>query len=313
MRKLYPLFTITLFCSFLIPTFSFAQDHSDSLLAQLNQETQPASKHDYTTTAFKGTRIANGQSIKNVGAGVLTFRVSHRFGALNQGVRNFFGLDNAVTKIAFDYGITDWLTVGVGRGTYEKEYDGFAKVRILRQTTDNAMPLSMSYVGAVYAQSLPMPDIDGKPYPFSNRLSYMNQLLLARKFNRYISIQLMPTHIHYNIVPTTVEPNDIFALGIGGRVKLSNHIALTGEYYYLLPDHSLKGYHNSLSVGIDIETGGHVFQLLFTNSTAINERAVIGQTSGQWSNGDVHFGFNISRVFTIGRPKEFKKSGKGNW
>lgn len=278
-----------------------ASGQEDSLLALLNEGS--AGTTQYVTATFKGTRVINGQSVQNVGKGVLDFRVSHRFGALNQGLQNFFGLDNAVTKIAFDYGLTDWLTIGLGRGTYEKEYDGFVKAKILKQTVNNKMPLTLSYVGAMFIQSMSMPDIGGEAYPFVNRLCYMNQLLIARKFSRHFSLQLMPTHLHYNIVPTTDEPNDIFAVGIGGRLKVSNRIAVTAEYYYVLPGSSLNDYHNALSVGIDIETGGHVFQLMFTNATAINERVFIGQTDGQWSKGNIHFGFNISRVFTIVRPK----------
>jgi hypothetical protein len=303
MKYLLLFFVVTV-SSIAFPTLSIpaaGQEQSDSLLALLNEGVPPA--RQYVTATFKGTRVINGQSVQNVGKGVLDFRVSHRFGALNQGIHNFFGLDNAVTKIAFDYGITDWLTIGLGRGTYEKEYDGFVKTKILKQTVNNRMPLNLSYVGGMYIQSMSMPEIAGATYPFSNRLCYMNQLLIARKFSRHFSLQLMPTHIHYNIVPTTAEPNDIFALGVGGRLKVSNRIAVTGEYYYVLPGSSLNGYHNALSVGIDIETGGHVFQLMFTNASAINERVFIGQTTGQWSKGNIHFGFNISRVFTIVRPK----------
>lgn len=303
MKHLLLFFTIAVFgmafSGFSIP--AMGQEQGDSLLALLNEGT-PAGPQ-YVTATFKGTRIINGQSVQNVGKGVLDFRVSHRFGALNQGLQNFFGLDNAVTKIAFDYGLTDWLTIGLGRGTYEKEYDGFVKAKILKQTVNNRMPLNLSYVGAMYIQSMSMQEMAGEAYPFANRVCYMNQLLIARKFSRYFSIQLMPTHIHYNIVPTTDEPNDVFAIGVGGRLKVSNRIAVTGEYYYVLPGSSLNGYHNALSFGIDIETGGHVFQLMFTNATAINERVVIGQTDGQWSKGNIHFGFNISRVFTIVRPK----------
>jgi len=277
------------------------QSHADSLLNLLNRDGRPA----YVTATFKATRIINGQSIENVGAGVLDFRVAHRFGSLNQGIGNFFGLDNAVTKIGFDYGFTDWLMAGIGRGTYEKEYDGFIKVKLLRQTENYHMPVSLSYVGSIYIQSLKMPEISGAAYPFVNRMAYMNQLLIARKWSRHFSLQLMPTHIHYNIVPYATDPNNIFALGIGGRVKLSNRIALTGEYYYVFPGASLSGYHNALSFGIDIETGGHVFQLMFTNASAINERVFIGETDGTWSKGIIHFGFNISRVFTIVKPKGF--------
>lgn len=283
---------------------------SNDLMKMLDDST-PAKHKEYTTATFKSTRVVNGHSIENVGKGVLDFRISHRFGTLNQGAYNFFGLDNATTKLGFDYGITDWLMVGVGRSTYEKEYDGFAKVKVLRQRENGGMPVSLSYMGAVSCQSMKEQVAAGQTWYFTNRLYYVNQLLIARKFNKWLSLQIMPTHIHYNLVPTTPEPNDVLAVGLGGRIKLSNRIALTGEYYYTVPNFMLNGYHNSLSVGIDIETGGHVFQLMFTNSTGISERSFVGQTSGDWGKGDIHFGFNISRVFTVVRPKEFK--GDKNW
>lgn len=286
-------------------------DTSSNDLVNMLEEEDSSPKKEYTTATFKSTRLINGHSIENVGKGVLDFRISHRFGQLKD-ADNFFGLDNANTRIGFDYGITDWLMIGIGRSTYQKEYDGMAKVKLLRQTEKKGMPVSVSYMGEISVQSLKAPVLPaGQEYYFSNRMFYVNQLLIARKFNRLLSLQLMPTHIHYNLVPTTGEPNDIIALGVGGRLKLSNRISLTGEYYYRFNE--LNGYVNSLSVGIDIETGGHVFQLMVTNATAMTERAVIGQTIDEWSEGQVHFGFNISRVFTIVRPKGFEGSRNKVW
>lgn len=279
---------------------------SDDLLKMLDDGAEK--KKEYSSATFKATRIINGHSIENVGKGVLDFRIIHRFGALNQGLKNFFGLDNANTKLAFDYGVTDWLMVGLARGTYEKEYDGYIKAKILRQTTDNRMPFSMSYLGGMYIKSNDVTVPTGTKYYFSNRMSYANQLLLARKFNNWLSLQLMPTHIHYNLVDSTSYPNDVIAIGIGGRIKLNNRLALTGEYYYTIPGSNLPGYNNALSFGLDIETGGHVFQLIFSNSIMTTERGFVGQSTGRWDKGDIHFGFNISRVFTIVKPKGFEDS-----
>jgi len=283
-----------------------AQTDTSDLMSELNAGAKPTK--EYVAATFKATRIINGHSIENVGKGVLDFRISHRFGEIDQ-PKSFFGLDGATTALFLDYGITNWLMVGIGRSTYQKEFEGFAKIKILRQTTDNSMPISLSYMGSMSCQTMDAPILDsGQKYYFSNRLYYTNQLLIARKFNSWLSLQLMPTMVHYNLVPTTAEPNNTYALGVGGRIKLSNRIALTGEYYYRLDGHQLNGYRNELGVGIDIETGGHVFQLLFTNATAMTERAFIGQTTSNFWDGGIHFGFNISRVFTIVRPKEFKGS-----
>lgn len=279
---------------------------SDDLMKMLDEGAEK--KKEYTSATFKATRIINGHSIENVGKGVLDFRIIHRFGALNQGLKNFFGLDNANTKLSFDYGATNWLMVGIARGTFEKEYDGYVKAKILRQTTDNRMPLSLSYMGGMYIKSIDVTVPAGTEYFFSNRMAYCNQLLIARKFNNWLSLQLTPTHLHYNLVPTTAEPNDVLAVGLGGRIKLNHRLAITGEYYYTIPDNKLNGYQNALSVGLDIETGGHVFQLVFSNAITMTERAFIGQTTGRWDKGDIHFGFNISRVFTIVKPKGFEES-----
>jgi hypothetical protein len=300
------------------PSKHDSTDNSEELLEMLGNDPEAKAQHtDYVSATFKATRIINGHSVETTGRGVLDFRISHRFGALNDGAMNFFGLDNAYTKLGFDYGVTNWLTVGVGRGTFDKEYDGYVKAKLFRQTANNRHPFTLTYVGAAYVQSLKAPPLPaGQEYYFSNRVSYMNQLLIARKFSKRLSLQLMPTLIHYNLVNTTAEPNNTFALGIGGRMKLSNRIAFTGEYHYRFDGAKLADYHNALSFGFDIETGGHVFQLFFSNAATINDRSFIGQTTDRWGfdkEDGIHFGFNISRVFTIVRPKEFKGSNNKIW
>lgn len=287
----------------------------DDLMNLLNKEEDGTTpRKQYVAATFKTTRLINGHSIENTGKGVLDFKISHRFGRVDLGLKEWFGLDGATLRLGFDYGVTDWLTVGVGRSSYQKEYDGYVKARILRQTENGSMPLSLSYIGGMSVRSDDAPPLEeGQEYYFSNRLFYFNQLLIARKFNDWLSIQLMPTHVHYNLVDMKDEPNDVLAIGIGGRLKLSRRVTLNAEYYYQLPDNQLNGTVNSLSVGFDIETGGHVFQLHFTNSTGMTERTFVGQTVDQWDDGGMHFGFNISRVFTIVKPKEFKNSRNKIW
>ena len=279
----------------------------NDLMSMLNADA-PTKQNNFSTATFKTTRIGNGQSIENVAKGVLDFRISHRFGTLNQGAIDLFGLDMASMRFGLDYGISKRLMVGIGRSSYLKEYDGFIKFKLLRQTDDNKMPISISYCGDISAQTnkVTLPD-----YEVGNRIAYMNQLLIAKKFSPKVSFQIMPTHIHYNVVNTNKEPNDITAVGVGGRVKITNRVSLTGEYFYQL--NQLDNTTNSLTIGIDIETGGHVFQLIFTNSTGITERNVIGETTGKWSAGDIHFGFNISRVFTVVKPKGFENSRTKIW
>lgn len=259
---------------------------------------------DITTGTFKATRIVNGQSIENVGSGVLDFRILHRFGALNQGGYNFFGLDQATMRLGLDYGINNRLMVGIGRSTFEKQYDAFLKYKIIRQQKGaKNIPFSLSYASSVIYKSLRDATTTYMPYT-SDKFSYANQLLLASKINDYLSIQLTPTLIHYNMVETKTIPNDFYSLGFGFRQRVSKRVNITTEYFYRF--NKLDGYYNPLSVGVDIETGGHVFQLHVSNSTGMTERTFINETTGSWGKGDLRFGFNISRVFTLRKPKELR-------
>jgi hypothetical protein len=246
----------------------------------------------------------NGHSIENVGAGILDFRILHRFGQFSDGAYNLFGLDQASIRLGLDYGITKNWMVGIGRSTFEKQYDAFTKVRILSQTTGGRnFPISLSYAGTMIYKSVKNTNTAYIPYE-SDRLSYGHQLIIARKFGDYFSLQLTPTYFHYNLVATQDLPNDFKSLGIASRIRLSKRLNLTGEYYYRFD--KIPGYQNSLSVGFDIETGGHVFQLHMTNSTGMTERTFINETTGEWGKGNIRFGFNVSRVFTVRKPKEFR-------
>lgn len=306
MRKIFTLFLLS--CCFV--TASYAQ--ADSLMNMLNDG--PAKKEPVSAT-FKATRIINGSSVENLGAGVLDFRISHRFGKLNDGAQNFFGLDNATTHIGLDYGITKWLMVGIAHSAFNKEDEGFLKAKILAQKK-GGMPITLSFAGSVSVQTTPAPTLPaGDKWLFSNRLYYTSQLLIARKFNEYISLQISPTIVHYNLVDSSKFSNNTLAIGIGGRIKLSKRIAITGEYYYRVTNADLlssgQPTYNALSIGVDIETGGHVFQMMLTNAQGLTDRTFIGQTTDSWDKGALHFGFNISRVFTIVKPKEFRGGAKG--
>jgi opacity protein-like surface antigen len=299
---------------------SFAQ--ADSLMDALTGE-GPAKKKEPVIATFKATRIINSSTVENLGMGVLDLRISHRFGRLDQGFDNFLGFDNATTRIGLDYGITKWLMIGLGHSSLYKENDGFLKAKILGQQK-KGMPITLSYFGAISVQGTKAPKLPDSTdkWLFTNRLYFTNQLLIARKFSERISLQLMPTLVHFNIVDTSVHSNNTFAIGIGGRIKVSRRVAITGEYYYRLTNADLtvdnpgrmgNPTYNSLSIGVDIETGGHVFQMFFSNSPGITERTFIGQTTDTWEKTAIHFGFNISRVFTVVKPKEFRKSEAKDW
>ena len=272
---------------------------SQDLDALLDKEAKPVTT--YATATFKSTRIVNGHSVERMKKNQLEFRVSHRFGQLNEGSYNMWGLDQGTIHLALEYGLTDWLEVGIGRSTYEKTFDGFGKVSILRQSSgEKNMPIHLSYL-------LSTEVISSKANPnmtndFYSRMSFIQQILIARKLNESLSVQLTPTFIHRNLVPTEIDKNDLFACGIGGRYKLSKRIALNVEYYYVYrPNANSEStkYYNPLSVGIDIETGGHVFQIMLTNAQAMREGGFIGKTTGSWTDAGIHLGFNISRVFSF--------------
>jgi hypothetical protein len=285
--------------AFIFMMASAALTAQDELMDLLNENTDPAVT--YTTATFKSTRIMNGHSIERMAPGILDFRISHRFGRLNTGAYEFFGLDQANIRLGFEYGITKWLMMGLGRGSYEKTFDSFAKFSPLRQSSGaKTMPVSLSIFGSAALKTLKSTGDSETDY-LSNRMSYVAQILVARKFNKTISAQLTPSYVHRNPDVANGDPADLWSIGAGGRIKLSKRISFNAEYFYVMnpQDYQGQSVYNPLSVGFDIESGGHVFQLIFTNSVAMIEKGFIGETTGQWSKGDIHFGFNISRVFDL--------------
>lgn len=278
-----------------------SQQDTTDLLSLLGPE-EPVTEYTYAT--FKSTRVINMHSVENPAPGVMDFRVSHRFGAINTGGENLFGLDQAYMRLGFEFGITDRLMAGIGRSNVNKEIDTFVKYKILRQSSGaKTMPITLSYFGSMVIRTSEWENPDRKNY-FTSRLYYCHQLLIARKFNEALSLQLAPTLVHRNMVKDSTIKNDVYALGAGGRYKLTKRTSFNIEYFYVLPDQLESIYKNSLTIGFDIETGGHVFQLHFTNSKPMNEKGFITETTGDWGKGDIQFGFNISRMFTVVRPKE---------
>jgi len=286
----------------------------DDLMKMLDDESKKEKKKDYTTATFKTSRLINGHSIENAAAGVLDLKISHRFGMVNKGAYEFFGLDQATMRLGLDYGISNRLMIGIGHSTYQKQYDAFGKFKIIRQSKSGSWPspISVSAVSSVMLNTLKWEDPSRKNF-YTSRLAFAHQLIIARKFSEGLSLQVMPSFVHYNIVAAVTIPNDIYAMGVGGRIKLSKRLSFNAEYYHVLSislvpgeDYRLPGTKNSLAVGFDIETGGHVFQLHFTSSTGMTEKTFITETTGDFFKGDIHFGFNVSRVFTI-KDKRKKK------
>jgi hypothetical protein len=292
--------SILIISTFVLLIITTGKAYSQDMDALLNDQTKPTV--EYATATFKASRIINGHSIEQMKKKQLDFRISHRFGALNDGAYGLFGLDHSVIHFSLEYGLTDRLMVGVGRGSLNKTYDSFIKYKMLRQSSgEKFMPVSLSYLISIELNTVKFQNASQTNY-FASRLAFIHQLLLARKFNGNLSIQLSPTFIHRNLVKTELDQNDIYALGVGGRYKLSKRLSLNAEYYYTFNPNAKvleTRYYNSCSVGVDIETGGHVFQIMLTNSQGMREGTYIPQTTDSWLKQGIHLGFNISRVFAF--------------
>ncbi len=269
----------------------------NDLLDILEEETKQETSNEIVTSIFKGTRILNGHSVENRKKQELEFIISHRFGRVNLGFDELFGLDQANIRFAFEYGLNDNLTIGIGRSSFEKTFDSFLKYSLIHQTKgEKSFPFAISLFGSIAAKTI-------KDYPptdkrtFAESLFYVGQVLIARKVSSDFSVQLTPTYIQRNTVKISEDPYDIFALGFGSRLKLSKRVSLNSEYFHAFNESMSINARNSLSFGVDIETGGHVFQLILSNSITMIEKSFIAETTGNFFGGDIHFGFNLSRTF----------------
>jgi len=270
------------------PVIIFAQD---DLMQLLNDDL-----NFKISSTFKGVKIVNSQSVELVNKGDLLFLIQHRFGTLNSGAYNLYGLDNAQVRFGLDYGLNDWSSIGLGRSSFLKTIDANAKIKLVSQSKgEDFFPFSIVWYSSAFFKQAIWKDMRADDYLFSDQMSYVQQVLVARKINSALSLQLSPTLVHKNIV-NQGDDNDLMSVGFGARHKLTSRISLNAEYFLQLGKESSI---NPLSLGVDIETGGHVFQLHLSNSAAMFERAFIHETNGKWSNGDIYFGFNISRVFTL--------------
>jgi hypothetical protein len=283
--------------------------NTDSLL---DAQTKTTSKTQRAYATFKTTRLIDGHTVETLQGGVLDVKISHRFGDVNQGFYNMFGLDEASTRLGMDYGFTNRLMVGAGRSSFEKQYDGFLKYRLLWQSTgEKNMPISLTLLASVmFSTDTVAMKTENKISTSPNtgdKFSYAYQVLIARKFSEAFSLQLMPSLVHQNLVDSSFNSNDVFAIGAGARIKLTKRSSLNLEYYYPLPGTKLPGTYNTFSIGYEIETAGHVFQVHLSNSTGMTEKTFIAENTGQWSKGEIHIGFNISRVFTIRKQHQQKK------
>jgi hypothetical protein len=231
----------------------------------------------------------------------LDFRIHHRFGMFNSGFSNFYGIDESSSFLSLDYGITDKINIGIGRATYRDIFNGFVKFELLKQSSGaKNMPVTVVYTGICAVQSTVYTDPKIND-DFKTRFSYTNQLLIARMFTSKFSAQLSPTLVHRNMVPEGNFNNNTFALGMGGRYKLTNTFSVNAEWYHVFnPDKNYyKKVYDPISLGVDIQVAAHVFQIHITNAESMTENAFITETSENFFDGNIRLGFNISQVFTF--------------
>jgi hypothetical protein len=302
----------------LISGIAFAQQDLEKALDEGSKV------HEKIMATFKSTKLINLHTNETIHKNELDFKVDHRFGDIagnNGGIRQFFGLDNSTdVRIGFDYGISDRLTAGLARAkgatTVQQLYELSLKFKLLEQSIDGHLPFSVTAfasntIAAVKAnsQDRSSPISYGK---FSDRMNYVSQLIIARKFSSRFSLLLTPTYIHRNYTAFR-DQNDLLAVGAGGRLKVSKWMSLVVDYVINFRDKDDKNYleqvnsakfYNPLGVGLEMETGGHVFHLNFTNATALEETQFIPQTTSSWLKGQYRWGFSISRRFSFNKEKQ---------
>ncbi|MBW7675855.1 DUF5777 family beta-barrel protein [Chryseobacterium chendengshani] len=276
-----------LFLSMFSSIFAFSQE---DLLKDI--DTIQTNTSNTSPPAFKALQIVTGQSTKLTAKNEWYIVVAHRFGDVSTGFKDFFGLDDASTKLGVIYGVTDGLSLSLSRETNMKTFELGAKYKLLKQNQNFPVDLVGYNVMAINT------DLDKDNYPhlqFGDRLSYLTQALISRRFNENFSLQLSPSYVHKNLYEPNVEDNNQFLAGLGGRYKISKRISINAEYFVNFDSHSF--YKNPLSLGMDIETGGHVFQLLFSNSQLNSDIGYLTNATGKWEKGQIFFGFNLYRVF----------------
>ena len=282
----FKLILIFIFC------YSYVCFSQNDLLSLIDNNTT-----EYSNYIFKGTKVVNSESVEMPDNGVLQFMIQHRFGTLNSGFYNFYGLDNSQVRMSLAYGINDRLSIGIGRSSSLKAIDSNLKYQLFRQSKGNkTFPLTICLNSSIVFKQYFKSTSENSIFLLSDQFSYSHQLLIARKINRKFSIQLSPTIVHYNLLSIDQFNNDLYSIGYSLRYKLSNRISVNLESF---SQFNSQNKINPISIGFDVETGGHVFQFHLSNSAFMINRAFIHETYDLWSEGSIYFGFNISRVFTV--------------
>ena len=310
--------SISFYIAVLASLTSFSQNDSLNLEKE-NLKNESTQKVVYT---FKTTKIVNSQNIETVKKCNLDLRIAGRFGniynnganSLNEAAHDAFGLDKlSDLRISLDYGITDNITIGIGRSKYREMYDAAIKWRFFNQRENDRVPISVCFYGNLGYTSMTSDNLyAGTIRPKTkeaHRIQYTSQLLIARKFNSWFSLQIMPTFIHRNFIKQQLNTNNgkedqngLLSFGIGGKLKMSKRVALCIDYFYNLSEYQTdnpNAYYNPLGIGLEIETNGHVFLINYTNGTAILESSLLTSTQDTWTKGQIKLGFNIFKWFAL--------------
>jgi hypothetical protein len=289
------LLTIIISVSFVSLTYTAA---CQSLLEMLESDSTQTPSTIYTEATFKTTRLINGQTVETAGKGNLNFIISHRFGDLKSGVSTFWGLDQSLIRLGLEYGLTSKIDIGIGRSNEQKLVDGYFKYKILQQSSGAVnMPFSLIWYSNISTSTMPWAN-PNRENLFSSRLYYVHHIILGRKFSERFSLQFGPGVLHRNLVEREIDQNDVPFVNVSGRIKLTSRVSLNAEYFWILPGQTANDFNNSLAIGFDLETGGHVFQLHFSNSRGRTEK-FIAENTNSWIDGQVGFGFNIVRYFNL--------------
>ena len=300
---------LLLFVFLALYSLSFGQD---DLMDDLMSEAESELSQDVIAT-FKSTYLINANTIEMVKANTLDFRITHRFGniggAAGGGVHTLYGFDVAQNvRFSFDFGISDKWMIGFGRSKTKEHLDFSTRYKLMQQS--KTKPVTMVWFSGMGLT--PMRNIDSRYDQFLHRLSFANQVIIARKFNKKLSLEILPTYMYRNQVDLSIntdnnaqDENGLFAMGMAGRYKLGSRVSIVAEYFYNFSEfrqsNSAMPYYNHFGLGVEVETGGHVFHLNLTNSSGIILNDFLADTPDAWGNGGFKFGFNISRVFNIGK------------
>lgn len=283
--------TVTfLLISFLLPALSFAQ-----------MERERAVTKRPVDDIFWSPNLVTQATVKNLSKGMLNVNIKHAFGFIDDGANDLFGLDEQVNvRLGVDYGITDKISVGFGRQSDAKVFDLRTKINIIEQMSDDSVPLFIAWKGSV-ARTTAENNLD-----FEDDLSYFTSVMFARKFGDKLSLQVAPMFTHFNTVIRPREGDELldaennhYAIGLGLSYKINKTFAINIDYLPVIGERT-DNTDNTFSIGLDVETGGHVFQMFFASTRWHTEDYAIARNESQFFENEIRFGFNINRVFGLG-------------